>query len=446
MERIAFLIIPDWQKNGRILNQSFDGVGNTGAYVIIHQLRRAGLEVGFCTADTADEYDVVCISITSSFDILSLCKELRFNRKWRRGVRKFRTICGGSGLKNPFPLLEYVDRFWFGRCDAEAVDWVTDKDYQHPSIMDWDNPRECVVNQAKTLYPVAVKTGKGLWRENFIGCPNKCGFCFYSWTHRNIQQNEHFMLNVHPGQMEIDLRNWDVLNAETIVAHVTVGLDGVSERIRLAINKRITDDMLIELIERHNRAVYDRVGAGKTYRLQLYNISGYETETMADFSKLAEVLRTAAKTAKARVHCVIHSTPLSPEPMTPLAWSAAPFRTPFDVLRGQYIVQTKNFEAFHNKFNTSDWQQFCQLVLTRYSDKYAALLDNILFNPKLKVLKNSEKLSFVEHHFDIGDLLRAYDTEEKLPHWPMAYAYTPIEKLKKIRKSIRRRLYEDNKK
>jgi hypothetical protein len=28
-------------------------------------------------------------------------------------------------------------------------------------------------------------------------------------------------------------------------------------------------------------------------------------------------------------------------------------------------------------------------------------------------------------------LLREYDTEERLPHWPMAYAYTPIEKLKK---------------
>ena len=443
MERIAFLIIPDWQKNGRTQNQSFDGVGNTGAYVLIHQLRRAGIDVGFCTIDTADEFDVVCISLTSSFDVLSLCRHLRFNKKWRRGVRKFRVICGGAGLKNPFPLIEYVDRFWFGRCDTEAVQWVTDKDFQHPSIMDWDNPRECVVNQATCLFPDEVQTGKERWREEFIGCPNKCGFCFYSWTHRNIQQGEHYMLQFNPAQMEIDLKNWDILTPETIRPHVMVGLDGVSGRIRLAINKRITDAMLLELLERHNRAVYDKVGENKTYKLQLYNITGYETETMSDFAALSDTLRAAARTAKAKVHCVIHTTPLGPEPLTPLAWSAAPFRTPFDVLRGQNIVQAKNFEAYHNRFNASDWQQFTQLVLVRYSDKYAPLLDNILFNPKLKKLKNTEKLSFVEHHFDIGDLLREYDTEERLPHWPMAYAYTPIEKLKKIRKSIRRRLYAD---
>jgi hypothetical protein len=442
MERIAFLIIPDWQKNGRTQNQSFDGVGNTGAYVIIHQLRRAGIDVGFCTIDTADEFDVVCISVTSSFDILSLCKELRFNKKWRRGVRKFRTICGGAGLKNPFPLLEYVDRFWFGRCDTEAVQWVTDKDYQHPSIMDWDNPRECVVNQASCLFPEDVRTGKELWREKFIGCPNKCGFCFYSWTHRNIQQNEHYMLKVHPQQMEIDLQNWDLLNSETIVPHVAVGVDGSSGRIRCAINKKITDEALLELILRHNRAVFDKVGGnGNAYTLQLYNITGYETECHEDYSRLYEVLRTAAKEAKGRVLCKIHSTPLSPEPLTPLAWSAAPLRTPFGVLRGQTIVQTPKFEAFHNKFNTSDWQQFVQLVFTRYSDKYEKLLDNILFNPKLKALKTAERLSFVENHFDIGDLLREYDTEERLPHWPMAYAYTEIETLKNIRKSIKRKLY-----
>lgn len=445
MERIAFLIIPDWQKNGRTQNQSFDGVGNTGAYVIIHQLRRAGIDVGFCTVDTADEFDIVCISLTSSFDVFSLYKNLRFNKKWRRGVRKFRVLCGGAGLKNPFPLIEYVDRFWFGRCDTEAVQWVTDKDYQHPSIMDWDNPRECVVNQATCLFPEEVKTGKGVWRENFIGCPNKCGFCFYSWTHKNIQRGDHFFLKVNPQQMEIDLKNWDILTSDNIVPHTMVGVDGLSGRIRLAVNKRITDDMLTELIIRHNRAVFDKKGTDeKFYMLQLYVVTGYETESMWDYSRLVEAVRRADKECKARVMVKVHSTPLSPEPLTPLAWSAAPFRTFTSRLRGQTFFQSAKLEAYHSKFITSDWQQFMQLCFVRYTEQYNGLLDCIFFNPKFKALKESEKMGFIESHFDIGDLLREYDVGEQLPHWPMAYAFTPIEKLKKIRKSIKRRLYADN--
>ena len=53
-----------------------------------------------------------------------------------------------------------------------------------------------------------------------------------------------------------------------------------------------------------------------------------------------------------------------------------------------------------------------------------------------------EEYALVKPVFDAAE--KAVATTPQLPHWPMAYAYTPIEKLNKIRKSIRRRLYADN--
>lgn len=436
--KIAFLVIPDFQKSGRLSNESFDGVGNVGAYVCIDQLRRRGVDVGFCNYDTAGEYDVVCISLTSFFDILSLWKGLRFRKDWERGRRRFRVICGGAGLKNPFPLIEWVDAFWFGRCDTEFYDFATVPDYEHPSLMRWDAPKKCVVNQAQCLYPHTVTLGNGTeWSEKFIGCPNKCYFCFYSYTRKHSAPGERYFLETEHNKqsMEIDLMNWGLLAPETIRPHVTVGIDGVSGRIRCAINKPITDEMLRELIVRHNFSV-----PKENYSLQLYMITGYETETMADVSTLYEVVRRADLECRSRVYVTVHSTPLSPEAGTPLAWSAAPYRTPFDSLRGQCIHQGRFLQVFHNKYNTSDWQQFRQLITLRYTESQRRLLDNVLFNSKLQGLKNRDKMTWVEDHFDLRDLLREYDVDEELPAWPLV-SYMGEKKIKKLRIIAKQRLY-----
>lgn len=435
--KIAFLVVPDFQKSGRTVNESFDGVGNVGAYVCIDQLRRRGVDVGFCSFDTASEYDVVCISLTSSYDVLSLWKNLRFRSDWERGRRRFRVICGGAGLKNPFPLLEWVDAFWFGRCDTEFYNFATNPDFEHPSLMRWNEPRKCVVNQAACLYPHSVILGDGTeWSEKFIGCPNKCYFCFYSYTRRHSAPGQRYFLETEHNKqsMEIDLLNWGLLTRETIRPHVTVGVDGVSGRIRCAINKPITDEKLLELVVRHNRAI-----PKENYKLKLYMITGYETETMADVSKLHEVMREADKEARTRTVVEVHSTPLSPEPGTPLAWSAAPYRTPFDSLRGQMIMQGRFLQVFHCKFNASDFQQFQQLVVTRYTEKQRKLLDNLLFNAKFSGLKNRDKMTWIEDHFDLHDLLREYDINEELPAWPLV-SYMGEEKVKKLRTIAKKRL------
>ena len=435
MEKVAFLIIPDFQQNGRTKNQSFDGVGNTGAYVIIHQLRKRGVDVGFCDFDSASQYDIVCISLTSSFDTLSLWRHLRFRRDWRRGARRFRVVCGGAGLKNPFPLLEWVDEFWFGRCDYEAFDFVMDPKYDHPSKMRWDSPRACIVNQVDRCFPEPVQTGKEVWRESFIGCPNKCGFCFYSWTRKNVQESEHFKYDLNKGRaMEIDIMNWALLKKETITPHVTVGLDGISERIRLAINKRITDDMLRELLDRFHFAAKDN------YYLKIYNIAGYETETYSDAATLYSLIEEFGKKVTKKLFVELHTTPLSPEPATPLGYSAAPFFSRFNGLSGQSIFQDSKLYAFHSQFNGSSWQQFQQLCVQRFNKEAERILDLMFFSPKFKGLKNYEKMKYIEAKFDLADLLREYSTEERLPAWTIQ-SYMGEEKVKKVRESIRRKLY-----
>lgn len=415
-KKIAFLVFPDWLTPRRD-NKSFDGVSNIGAYMLMDVAERNGISIGFCSVDTAFEQDIVLVSMTSQFDVLSFYKTVRRHPDWQKGRRKFRVLCGGFGLQNPFAILDYVDSFWFGRCEDEFVNWLTIEDYEHESLMYPDKPKVCKIHQVDCLYPHKIKLHAGIsghddFTEKIMGCPNKCFFCHFSFARKHIATSEHYNLNEYgKGSQELDMFNIDDIDYR--IPQITIGLDGISERLRYMVNKRISDDLVKETLLRISTNTKCR-----GVRLTFYNITGYETETEEDLEDLKEVLLYVAPRMKKPIALILHTTPLEPSVATPIAYSAVNIHSNSDIWRSNDIIpRFDKFTAFHSRYSGSSWTQLCEVVVGRFTEEYRNLLDLICFNPKFRNLCNADKLSFCENHFDLTNLVRRYETSEQLPSW-----------------------------
>lgn len=415
-KKIAFLVFPDWLSPRRD-NKSFDGVSNIGAYMLMDVAERNGISIGFCSVDTAFEQDIVLVSMTSQFDVLSFYKTVRRHPDWQKGRRKFRVLCGGFGMQNPFPILDYVDSFWFGRCEDEFMNWLSIEDYEHESLMYPDKPKTCKIHQSACLYPHTFKLHTGInghdnFREKIMGCPNKCLFCHFSFSRKHIPTSEHYNLNNYgKSTQELDMFNIDDIDYK--IPMITIGLDGITERLRRLVNKPISDELVKETILRIS---YNTKCNG--VRLTFYNITGYETESEDDLEEFKALLLDVAPKMKKPITLKLHTTPLEPSPATPIAYCAVNLHSKSDSWRNKEVMpKFDKLTSFHDRYNGSSWTQLCEILVGRFTEEYRPLLDLVCFNSKFKSLNNEEKLDFCETHFDLHNLVRRYETSEQLPSW-----------------------------
>ena len=320
-------------------------------------------------------------------------------------------------MQNPFAILDYVDSLWFGRCEDEFINWLTIEDYEHESLMYPDKPKVCKIHQVDCLYPHEIRLHTGIsghdnFTEKIMGCPNKCFFCHFSFARKHIPTSEHYNLNEYgKGSQELDMFNIDDIDYR--IPKITIGLDGISERLRYMVNKRISDDFVKETLLRISANTKCR-----GVRLTFYNITGYETETDEDLEDLKEVLLYVAPKMKNPIALLIHTTPLEPSVATPIAYSAVNIHSNSDVWRSKDIIpRFDRFTAFHSRYSGSSWTQLCEVVVSRFTEEYRSLLDLICFIPKFREFGNADKLSYCENHFDLTNLVRRYETSEQLPSW-----------------------------
>ncbi len=192
MNDIAFLVYYPFKQ--RQDNNSFDGNYNIGANVIIDLLNRNNIHVDFCTADTAHNYKIVLVSFTSDYDVYAFYIAVSLLPTWQPKSRKFVVVGGGEGMQNPTTIRNFLDYGVFGRAEniiTDLIDCVLGGSiFINPSVMNLPEIHEVVVNQVKELYPYSVNLGGGRgkrnWKESFMGCPNKCLFCHYTWSRKWI--------------------------------------------------------------------------------------------------------------------------------------------------------------------------------------------------------------------------------------------------------------------
>lgn len=392
-------------------------------------LKRNGIDVDVCTSDTAKNYRIVLVSLTSEYDCMALYKSVAQLPSWQRGKRAFAVIAGGAGLQNPITIRNYIDYAVFGRAENiiyPLVDCVLgSRKYEHESVMCLPEIHPVKYCQSDKLYPYEIGLGKGRgcrqWKESFIGCPNKCLFCHYSWARKKIGGETYYQGDLTM-KRSIECLWKDIPKINKKEGRIRTAIDGFSERLRMLYGKRITNKEIVEGIE--------HLGSfGGTTVALVYNISNMPTETEDDRKELYDTMKMAKP--KNRVIVVIQSTPFRPSLLTPLQWAPVSLYPATSDLSASVIHDSDQLRVMHSFSNESPFSQLQTVIISRATENTDTLFKCLCFHPKLKNGTAREKINTLKKSFDMTQYLKEYNTEEKLPAWFIS-SYTDIEKLKKI--------------
>jgi len=295
-----------------------------GLRVIIDCLERNGHTVEYAGSATVHTYDVVLVSLTSDCDWWTFVNE---RSGWRPG--NYKVIIGGAGVLHVAPFLRWGDYFVIGRGENIIVPLIeaikAGDDYGHESVIaskTFSPDKIYRVAQSNCTYPHKIDMGGGkVYQEGAMGCNHKCLFCGYTWHRKflsDISDTYKMSDSLFGGIEGKELAMLDLKEGQIIdFAHLrTTAIDGMSERLRYMVNKRISRDTLLWFIKQ-------MLGySGQSHQIKLYNIIGYPTETLDDWMEFLDTIKQADAESPARAKqwsIVLHSTPFRPMPATPMA-------------------------------------------------------------------------------------------------------------------------------
>jgi hypothetical protein len=420
---VAILVYQAAKKRSE--DESFDGLGNFGVEVIADVLRRAGVEVGYCSPESAREHQVVLVSMTSTYDMLALTQAVGRLPTWKAGRRPFRVVAGGAGMQNPTVVRHLVDYAAFGRSESFAVALVQAaldrQPFAHPSVMNLPEITPVILGQSD-LYPHAIN---GRF-EGFMGCKRKCKFCHYSWARKyKGPAGDYVQTSVSASSPEI---TWDRLRGiDRKHGRIRTAIDGFSARLRRCYGKNITGHDVVEGIE--------KIGSfGGTSTVLAYNISNMPTESDSDKAELYATLAQAQPSG--RVIVVLQSTPFRPSSLTPMQWEPVRLTPTMSDLSAQVIVDRPNLRAMHSFSNEGPWSHLVTVVAERAAPATDKLWEAICFAPKLQSNPAADKVRRASAHFDLSPYLREYDIDEPHPA-DFLNSFTPKSKLRAIARKMR---------
>ncbi|MGV1048245.1 MAG: hypothetical protein ACOYD4_06950 [Solirubrobacterales bacterium] len=410
MADVAFLVYEPLKERRK--DNSFDGNDNIGAKVIADVLQRAGIEVGYCAPETAHEYQVVLVSLTSTHDVFAYYQAVSLLPSWQPDKRKFKVLAGGFGMQNPTSIRRYVDYAAFGR----AHDWVTSvvdallgggEPSEHPSLMCLPDLHPVEIHQTDDLF-----TAEGVaFKESFTGCPLKCKFCHYTYARKyndNRETKGSYVQESLTGGGTPEL-TWDGLfTYGKKLGRVRVAIDGFSERLRYLYGKRIANDDIIAGLE--------TVGSyeGNTVVLT-YNIANFPHETEEDREDLYKALRQVKP--KNRVEFVLHSTPFRPSLVTPMQWEPVTLLPDWSKRRSEVIVESPTFRAVHSFTLETPFTHLMSVIAERATPETDKLFHICAHSPDLRKGTAEQKLRKLSKAFDLSPYTRQYDPKEPHPVW-----------------------------
>jgi hypothetical protein len=435
---IAFLAYYPTKK--RQDNNSFEGNYNIGANVIMDVLKRKGINCDICTPDTAYKYQIVLVSLTSDYDLLALYRAVALLPSWQPG-RKFKVISGGAGMQNPTTVRQYIDYAVFGRAETIIVDLIGcimgGNIFKHESVMNLPDIHPVKLCQAQELYPFDIDLGGGRgkrqWKESFVGCPNKCLFCHYTWARKRVGSGTYYQGDLTMNR-SIECLWKDIPKIDKKEGRIRTAIDGFSERLRFAYGKRISNQEIVDGI--------NHLGSfsGTTVAL-VYNISNMPHETQEDRDELYETTKKANPSN--RVIVVFQSTPFRPSLLTPLQWAPVTLYPATSDLSAQVIYDSDNLRVMHSFSNESPFSQLETVIASRATPKTDKLFHTLCFHPKLKKGTSREKASILQHNFDLSPYLREYSADERHPAWFLS-SYIDNAKLRRIYDIAERSIGDSN--
>lgn len=398
---------------------------NAGMAVVCDVLKRAGFtNIDYCSSANVHKFNMVMFSVTADCDWWEFIAE---RVKWQKG--DYKVCVGGQGVLNPRPFLQYVDYFILGRAEG-----VQDKVAQ--CILDGE---ECVdehvvssrsfhmdtlyyINQVEQIYPHDIKLENGqIYHEDVIGCNHKCLFCGYTWHRKQAAQEEFNYSGLWNGGKDRERAMIDMHNGIDVdLAKLrTTAIDGLSERLRFAVNKKITREMLREFLDRLARCE-------KPHQVKFYNIVGYPTETFDDWQEFLEDIQIVdsklAKSAK-QTSVLLHSTPFRAMPATPLACKPMSYINYRGLIakklgkgryKGNIFYQGNALWAVESMATESLSTVIQSAIVWRGTEKDSDNIAKLACSSKFASANAKVKQATLEKYFDVSKLFGAF-TPDTLP-------------------------------
>lgn len=403
-------------------NENYNVRLNAGMAVVVDILRRAGYEVEYASSANVHRYDLVLVSVTSDCDWWPFIAE---RVKWQKG--DYKVIAGGPGVLNVRPFLPFVDYFVLGRAEG-AVDGLVDAiatntPFEHKSIINgktFDYNNFYYLNQVEHYYPheIILENGKA-YKENNLGCNHKCLYCGYTWHRKNISKEFEWDW-IWAGSQDRERAILDIAKGKDIDFNKlrTTAIDGLSERIRFMVNKKITREVLREFIR-------DLATCEKPHQIKFYNIIGYPTETEDDWWEFVEDIKAVdaklPKTTK-QTSILLHSTPFRAMPATPAAcWPMSYRNYRGEIARvlgqgykGNIFYQGNSIWAVESMGTESLPTVMLSAIVWRGTEKDTENVRKIACSQKFWSASMAVKQATLEKYFDIGTLFGEF-TAETLP-------------------------------
>lgn len=406
-------------------NESYDKRAWPGLEMICHVLRAAGVEVEYCSSATVGKYEIVLVSITSGCDWHSFVRERLL---WKDSPI---VIAGGAGLLNVRPFLRWVDIFCLGRAENYITPLVhavsSGEKYEHPSVCyaaDFDINKTYLIDAGEKSYPheVVLANGKA-WRESAIGCQRKCLFCAYTWhrKHTGALQGESgagaalWSDGREKTILELDLEKPETWGLNKLRM---VGLDGLSERLRLKVKKPITR----EIFRKFLRGIIK--SSAKPHQIKLYNIIGYPIETDDEWLEFVDDINRVDSEfgSDKQWSLVLHSTPFRAMPATPCACWPMSYRnyrgqiakvlSGRKVFKGNIFFQGNRFWAVESMGTESLPTVILDALVLRGNEDDSEIIARLASNKKFNAASARHKIATLEKHCDIDRLFRAYEPSE----------------------------------
>lgn len=407
-------------------NECLDTRQFVGLRVVIHALETAGYSVEWAGIDTVHLYDVILVSLTADCDWWTYVQE---RIRWRPG--NYKVIVGGAGVLHVTPFLPFGDYFSLGRGEKSIVNLIHmlagqsgDDDDSIITSATFSPNKQYRIRQTDDLYAAEVEiSDTKSFRERAIGCNHKCLFCGYTWHRKpllpegyfeygsglfDVSNKERAMLDWKANPSVID---WSKLRSTAI--------DGMSERLRFMVNKRISKELLQKFITTMISS------DARPHQVKFFNIVGYPTETSKDWSEFVETISAADREStlsEKQWSIVLNATPFRPMPATPMAcapMSKKNYRGKLGMvlgrgLKGNLIYQGKSLWCVEGMGTDSLSTVMLSAIVHRGSEHDTENIIKLCCNNKFWKANTSTREATLEKYFDM-DLLFGEFSPQTLP-------------------------------
>lgn len=437
--KIGILIL-DKMLGKSIRKEYYDGVSHLGSWIIEDSIKEEfpSYPIEYCSFANINNYDAVLYSVCSIESIYSLIHNMLSIGITAKDISPT-FILGGAGILNVRTFEDFGDVFVFGRGEKTIIEILNQiengrtkteiegNEFFHVRGEDI-TPKK--IRQSDELYPKELNG----YRELILGCRNLCYFCEYSFSRKHISNKGSFSLDSE----EEDFKHVDIKKAYT-----TTGLDGYSERIRHAVNKKIANR---DIIEKYIKADEQQF-SNKVRVLKMFMICGYPTETEKDYDDFFQVLESLKKTIKNNYFSIhIQNTPFSPEPLTPMAWESANIDIDYRQKLKNELLRKYYGDHFFPMFTyggISSYTLFRRLLINRGNKDDANLIRFLAYNRKFENIKNEKKIEWLRHNYKIERFCSEYEIGAPIASDYLS-SYISSETIQKLARKCRQALKQSS--